>query len=274
MCKPIGGNVQQKTRTILAVDDDPDVLKAVGAYLNTREYNVVTAQRWTEAITQLTDESPDAVLLDLHMPTVQGEALLEFIRENYAKLPVIIISSGATPTEMARLGELGANGFIRKPFDTDDLLVILEQVLLDLEAEAITQPVPAPSKIAPSPEAYEIPEDELEEDDEDALEEDDEDQPISPEAASSRSQLPPNISPGSGIQNLTRMQPQQKQEVRRRRSKKKRTGGRKVTRLRKIRNLVLIVLFFVAMSYGIYHFRTGLDTNFIGGISFGAQKAE
>ena len=266
----------QKTRTILAVDDDPDILETVETYLNTREYNVVTAQRWTEAITQLTDESPDAVLLDLHMPTVQGEALLEFIRENHAQLPVVIISSGATPAEMARLGELGANGFIRKPFDTEDLIVILEQVLLDLEAEAMTAPAPVPPNIAP-PEEYEDPDDdEFDDQDEfdDEDENDDEDEPISSGVQATRSQLPPNISPGAGIQNLTRMQPQPQQEVRRRRKKKKRTGGRKITRLKKIRNLVAIVLFFLAMGYGIYHFRQSLDTNFVGGISFGTQKTE
>ncbi|MBT3606565.1 MAG: response regulator [Candidatus Latescibacteria bacterium] len=261
----------QQTRTILTIDDDPEVLEAVGEFLHAHEYRVVTAQRWTEAIAQLTDVRPDAVLLDLHMPTVRGEALLEFIRENYAQLPVVIISAGATPAEMARLGELGANGFIRKPFDTEDLIVILEQVLLDLETSATTAPIPP----APDIDVPALPQLEHKEKlEEDTDEETEDDEPLLKTQQAERAQLPPGISPGSGIQNLTSMQPQpQQQEVRRRR-KKKRAGGRKVTRLRKIRNYAAIILLFVGLGYVIYLSQKGFSTNFIGGITFGEQKAE
>lgn len=265
----------QQTRTILTIDDDPDVLNAVEDFLNANEYNVVTAQRWTEAIAQLTDASPDAVLLDLHMPTVRGEALLEFIRENYAQLPVVIISAAATPAEMARLGELGANGFIRKPFDTEDLIVILEQVLLDLATSPKAEAIPSTSDLG-MPTLPPLDEEETLEEDV-ALEEpeaSENNKPIPTTAPPERSQLPPGISPGSGIQNLTSMQPQpQQQEVRRRR-KKKRTSGRKITRLKKIRNYVVIMLLFVGLGYVIYLSQKGFSTNFIGGITFGEQKAE
>lgn len=264
---PIGEEVQQ-TRTILTIDDDPTVLKAVEEFLNAREYKVVTAQRWTDAIDQLANISPDAVLLDLHMPTVQGEALLEFIRENYATLPVIIISAGATPAEMSRLGELGANGFIRKPFDTEDLIVILEQVLLDLETDteplpdAVTHPVEQPQ------EQVDIVEEETIE-----VEEGEEEKTYTP-VADHRSQLPPGISPGSGIQNLVSMQPKAPQQEIRRRRKKKRTGVRKMTRLKKIRNLVAIILIFLGLGYGIFLSQKGIDSNYFLGITIGDKKSE
>lgn len=254
-----------KTRTILTIDNDPKVLDTVEQYLNTREYKVVTAQRWTEAITQLTEASPDAVLLDLHLPTVQGEALLEFIRENHAELPVVIISSGATPTEMARLGELGANGFIRKPFDTEDLIVILEQVLLDLSATAQPESHLEPPQIEPDEDHFE-----------DATEatpvvDNTEDVEVPQKA---KIELPPNITPGSGIHNLPRFQPPPQQKEVRRKRKKKRRSSRKTNRRRKIRNFAIIIILFLAMGYLTYHFRQSLDTNFIGGISFGVQKSE
>ena len=256
----------QPSRTILTIDDDPDVLEAVETFLNAHEYKVVTAQRWTEAITQLSDASPDAVLLDLHMPTVQGEALLEFIRENHAGLPVVIISAGATPEEMARLGDLGANGFIRKPFDTEDLIVILEQVLLDLEEESRTEPPALPTT---EPSAEELvdaePEVELE------------NGPFVGEllldtSKTGPSALPSGVSPGSGASNLSRLQPQQ-QTVRRRR-KKKSKPVRKLSLLKKIRNFAIVVLLFLGLGYLTQTFRQGFDTNFIGGISFGASQAE
>ncbi len=264
--KPIGEKVTQ-TRTILTIDDDPLILNTVKEFLNAREYKVVTAQRWTDAIAQLADVSPDAVLLDLHMPTVQGEALLEFIRENYATLPVVIISSGATPAEMSRLGELGANGFIRKPFDTEDLIVILEQVLLDLETHSEPIPDTTPS--------YEVAhEQQIDIADEDEDEDEDEEKTYTPITTNQRSQLPPGISPGSGIQNLVSMQPKPAQTEVRRRRKKKRTGGRKITRLRKIRNLVIIVLIFLGLGYGIFLSQKGFDSNYFLGITIGETKAE
>jgi len=254
-----------KTRTILTIDNDPKVLDTVEQYLNTREYKVVTAQRWTEAITQLTEASPDAVLLDLHLPTVQGEALLEFIRENHAELPVVIISSGATPTEMARLGELGANGFIRKPFDTEDLIVILEQVLLDISATAQPESHLESPQLEPDEEPFEIAV-------EDTPETDNTQEAEAP--PKSKVALPANITPGSGVHNLPRFQqPAPQQEVRRKR-KKKRRGTRKTNRRRKIRNFAIVIVLFLAMGYLTYHFRQSLDTNFIGGISFGVQKTE
>lgn len=266
----------QKTRTILTIDNDPEILDAVEAFLNTREYKVVTAQRWTEAIAMLTEADPDAILLDLHLPTVQGEALLEFIRENHPELPVVIISSEATPTEMARLGELGANGFIRKPFDTEDLVVILEQVLIDLESDT---PEPVPPQNAPQLPISE-PETQIasiaQEDDEDDIEDDEE--PVTLPKKRERPQLPGNITPGSGINNLTRMQPapqqQPQQTIRRKRKKKKRLSGRKATRLRTIRNYTIIFLVFVGMGLLLYKLDQGFDTNFIGGITFGSQKTE
>ena len=269
--RPIGEKVPQ-TRTILAIDDDPMVLNAVEEFLNTREYKVVTAQRWTDAIDQLANVSPDAVLLDLHMPTVQGEALLEFIRENYAALPVIIISAGATPAEMSRLGELGANGFIRKPFDTEDLIVILEQVLLDLETN--TEPLPDPTRSYEIEQPQEQPIDMTDEDEEDEEDDEEDHKKTYTPVTAHKSQLPPGISPGSGIQNLVSMQPKAPQQEIRRRRKKKRTGVRKVTRLRKIRNLVVIILIFLGLGYGIFLSQKGLDSNFIGGITFGAPKPE
>ncbi len=121
----------EQTRTVLLVDDEQDVLDTVTSYLSQQGFQVVTASRWTEAIAQFQETPPDIVLLDLYLPTVQGEALLEFIRELDKELPVIIISSAIDAGKIEDLGRLGANGFVQKPFETDDLLVVLEQVLAE-----------------------------------------------------------------------------------------------------------------------------------------------
>lgn len=150
----IRGHVDEE-RTILVVDDEADVVAALESTLVDQGYGIRQATRWTEAIAEIQDKRPDAVLLDLYLPTVQGEALLEFIRDFDEKLPVIIISSGIDPTKLDHLGKMGANGFIRKPFTEEDLFVVVQQILSELEAqEAVSRSVLSqadPGRTAPPP---------------------------------------------------------------------------------------------------------------------------
>jgi len=231
-------------RTILVVDDDSTVCEAVTSYLSEEEYRIVTASRWTEAIAILQEDRPDAMLLDLHLPTVQGEALLEFIRESDRRLPVVIISTDIKPDKMARLGELGASGFIRKPFETDDLLVVLEQVLVDLSVLSVE-----------SSDAENAKADDLEQ--------------------NSGTELGPGITPGAGIYDLSRQPTSSPLETtpgamathRRRRSGKKRGRSRKTLRgtwIRKLRNFVLIIVFFLLTAFGIYVTRSNFGEGFAG----------
>ncbi len=101
----------EQTRTVLVVDDEPDALEAARSYLSDQGFQVATASRWTEAVAQLQEGVPDLVLLNLHLPTVQGEALLEFVQELNADLPVVIVSADIDAQKMEHLGKLGAKGF-------------------------------------------------------------------------------------------------------------------------------------------------------------------
>ena len=149
-------------RTILVVDDESDVVTALESSLADGGYNIRQATRWTEAIAEIQEHRPDAVMLDLYLPTVQGEALLEFIRDFDASLPVVIVSSEIDPTKLEQLGQKGANGFVRKPFSEEDLFVVVEQILAEVEADRAKpaptfeeelpvdiEPEPAPPRIEP-----------------------------------------------------------------------------------------------------------------------------
>lgn len=225
----------ESTRTILVVDDDPDVIDTVVDNLAGDEYQVETASRWTEALVRIQSASPDVILLDLHLPTVQGEALLEFIRETDADLPVIIVSADIDPDEVERLGKLGASGFVRKPFETHHLLLALEQVLSSLPVaeptEADSPDIAGPTEADPS-----------------------ESQPSTEPAP-----IAPDVSPGSGA--TTFQQPQQPQEgtpaplprpVKKRRSRKRGRNRLGSTRTRRIRNYLLILAFFIVTGLVIY----------------------
>lgn len=122
-------------RTILVVDDESDVVQALRTTLSDQGYTIQQANRWTDAIAAIQDHRPEVVLLDLYLPTVQGEALLEFIRDLDAKLPVVIVSSEIDPTKLEQLGRMGANGFVRKPFTEEDLFVVVQQILSELEGQ-------------------------------------------------------------------------------------------------------------------------------------------
>ncbi len=224
----------EQTRTVLVVDDDPDVLESVISYLSQREFRIVTASRWTEAIAQIQDASPDVVLLDQHLPTVRGEALLEFIRELDRTLPVVIITSAIATEEMERLGDLGASGFIRKPFETDDLLVVLEQVLIEW-GPSPPEPVATPDSGNGSQTLQ-----------------------ASPASAETDSV---QVSPGAGVGAL---EPQGRSSSRRRRtgsSTRRRRAGR---RFRQIRNYFLMLILCVFIGVIFWMFQDTFSKGFMG----------
>ena len=249
----------EQTWTILVVDDDPTVYDAVSSCLSGDDYHIVTASRWTEAIAILQEDRPDVVLLDLHLPTVHGDALLEFIRESDPHLPVVILSSKNNPNDIARLGELGANGFLRKPFETDALLVVIEQIMADL----VTVSTAASQlgefedseirSIAVSTGAAQP------------------DQSEDSEIRSTKNDLPSKISPGAGVYDLKRqpstspLDPAKTTAPRKRRTRQKGQGRtRRSTRLRTLRNYVLIMVFFILLSVLLYVMREGLSAGFLG----------
>ncbi|MEE2752896.1 MAG: response regulator [Candidatus Latescibacterota bacterium] len=122
--------------TILVIDDEPDVAKALETVLRNQGYSIQQASRWTEAIAEIQEHRPDAVLLDLYLPNVQGEALLEYIRDLDKKLPVFIVSSEIDPGKLRQLRRKGANGFVRKPLSEVDLLQIGAQIKSDSHQQA------------------------------------------------------------------------------------------------------------------------------------------
>ncbi len=108
------------TPLVLVVDDDPDILEAVGEILEGEGYRVDRARNGEEALARVEAERPSAVLLDLLMPVMDGFAVARALRERAgAPIPVVVISADADP---ARAGELGAHGWLVKPFDIEALL--------------------------------------------------------------------------------------------------------------------------------------------------------
>jgi CheY-like chemotaxis protein len=115
---------------ILVVDDIPENVRLLDAVLRPHGYDVVTAADGTEALAVVESEQPDLVLLDVFMPELDGYRVCERLRasEETAVLPVIMVTS-SVGEEKTRAIEAGADDFIAKPFNHDELLTRVRSLL-------------------------------------------------------------------------------------------------------------------------------------------------
>jgi CheY-like chemotaxis protein len=102
---------------ILVVDDDSGIRRMLSLTLRSGGYDVTTASDGREALDEMSARPPDAVVLDLQMPIMDGETFLREVRLQGIETPVIVVSGkpGGKSTP-------GANAFFRKPFAPDDML--------------------------------------------------------------------------------------------------------------------------------------------------------
>jgi adenylate cyclase len=122
--------VADRPGKILVVDDVSENVRLLEAVLAPRGYEVVTAHDGAAALELVQSEQPDLVLLDVMMPGIDGYAVCSELRanENTAVLPVIMVTS-SIGQEKTRAIEAGADDFIPKPFNHDELLTRVRSLL-------------------------------------------------------------------------------------------------------------------------------------------------
>jgi len=118
---------RQVDRLILIVDDDPDILQTLGLCLSTEGYRVLMASNGKEALEVLSNERPNAILLDLMMPVMDGwQFVAELEKRGWRRAPLLILS--ADRAVQGHAVKLRAEAHLAKPFDLDELLGKVQQL--------------------------------------------------------------------------------------------------------------------------------------------------
>jgi CheY-like chemotaxis protein len=113
---------------ILLVDDEPDILEVIQDRLEAYGFKVVTATTGREALAKLAAEKFDGVFMDVKMPEMGGIEALKEIRKTDRNIPVIIITSSSTREAAEATLAQGANEYILKPFEWQELKAKIEKV--------------------------------------------------------------------------------------------------------------------------------------------------
>ena len=116
-------------KTILVVDDDPDLLKLLALRLSAAGYLAQTAESGERALAMIAVSRPDVVVTDLKMGGMDGLALFEAIQRAAPTLPVIILTAHGTIPEAVDATRRGVFGFLPKPFESRELLAQVGQAL-------------------------------------------------------------------------------------------------------------------------------------------------
>jgi len=113
---------------ILVVEDDPRLRTLLARYLRGVGYVVDEAENGAEALAKMAGRPPDAVLLDMVMPQVNGPEFLATTRNDprLAAVPVVILSGAPADEQSAK--ELGARAYLMKPIDLDVLKAVIDRV--------------------------------------------------------------------------------------------------------------------------------------------------
>lgn len=111
-------------RTILVVDDEPQLLRALQINLHAEGYQVLTALDGTTALQHAASNHPDLIVLDLGLPDINGVDVITKIRRS-SSTPIVVLSARHGSVDKVRALDAGADDYVTKPFGLDELLARL-----------------------------------------------------------------------------------------------------------------------------------------------------
>ena len=121
-------------QTILVIEDEIIMLKAMEFRLKKEGYNVIIAEDGRIALKIINEQQPDLIITDIMMPFVTGLEIVDFIKnKSDKKAPVIVLSAVGLEKTVLEAFELGADDFITKPFSPNELAVRVKRLLMKTE---------------------------------------------------------------------------------------------------------------------------------------------
>jgi putative two-component system response regulator len=121
--------IEQQTANILIVDDEPDIGRILSSWLKRAGYDCVTATTGEQAVALLRDGDFQLVVSDIMMPGMSGIDLLTFIKESFPEVAVILVTAVDDRKTAIMTLQLGAYGYVIKPFDSNEILINVANAL-------------------------------------------------------------------------------------------------------------------------------------------------
>ncbi|MEV4127566.1 response regulator transcription factor [Nocardia sp. NPDC049707] len=115
--------------TVLVVDDDEDVLASVERGLRLSGFQVLVARDGAEALRSVTEQAPDAVVLDMNMPVLDGAGVVTALRALGNEVPICVLSARASVDDRISGLESGADDYLTKPFVLAELVARIKALL-------------------------------------------------------------------------------------------------------------------------------------------------
>ena len=118
-------------KVIVVIDDEPPIVDMIKTFLTIKGYDVRGAYTGEQGLAVVQSERPDAVLLDLMLPDIEGFEVCERLRatDEFAELPILIISARTDPASRARAEQVGADVYFTKPVAMPQLVAALNEIL-------------------------------------------------------------------------------------------------------------------------------------------------
>lgn len=116
-------------KNILLIDDEPRNIFALSATLNSKGFNCIAANSARQGIAFVQQSPPDAVLIDMMMPEMDGYEATRIIKNLNPDIPVIAVTAQAMLGDREKCIEAGADEYISKPIDVDLLLLTLKRLI-------------------------------------------------------------------------------------------------------------------------------------------------
>src|SRR5271155_2129861 len=115
-------------KTILIIEDEPQIVMGLRDALEFEGFRVSSAGKGKEGIALARSEAPDAVILDLMLPDLNGYAVCEEIRRNSAFVPIIMLTARSQETDKIRGLDVGADDYVTKPFSVNELIARIRAI--------------------------------------------------------------------------------------------------------------------------------------------------